>query len=37
MKIYISVDIEGTCGIVHWDETQLENNLSTYNKYQMTK
>lgn len=37
MKIYISADIEGTCGIVHWDETQLENNLSTYNKDQMTK
>ena len=37
MKIYISADIEGTCGIAHWDEAKLENNLSTYSKDQMTK
>ena len=22
-KFYISADIEGTCGIAHWDETKL--------------
>lgn len=37
MKIYISADIEGTCGIVDWNETELEYNLSTYTKEQMTK
>ncbi|WP_195250855.1 M55 family metallopeptidase [Romboutsia sp. 1001713B170207_170306_H8] len=37
MKIYISADIEGTCGIVDWNETELEHNLSTYSKQQMTQ
>ena len=22
-RIYISADIEGTCGIAHWDETEI--------------
>ena len=22
-RIFISADIEGTCGIAHWDETEL--------------
>ncbi|MBP8855546.1 MAG: M55 family metallopeptidase, partial [Oscillospiraceae bacterium] len=22
MNVYISSDIEGTCGIAHWDETE---------------
>ena len=22
-RIFISADIEGTCGICHWDETEL--------------
>lgn len=37
MKIYISADIEGTCGIVNWDETELSKADSSYFKEQMTK
>lgn len=37
MKIYISADIEGVCGIVHWDETSLNNPSSPYFKNQMSK
>ena len=22
-RVFISADIEGTCGIAHWDETEL--------------
>jgi D-amino peptidase len=37
MKVYISADIEGVTGIVHWNET--EKNLSDFNEFaqQMTK
>ena len=37
MKIYISADIEGVTGTVHWDET--EKNLPDFNEFapQMTK
>lgn len=37
MKIYISADIEGTCGIVDWEETNLNSPCATYHKLQMTK
>lgn len=37
MKIYLSADIEGTCGIVDWSETILENELSNQIRNQMTK
>jgi D-aminopeptidase len=23
MKLFVSSDIEGTCGIAHWDETEI--------------
>ena len=34
---YISADIEGTCGIVDWEETNLHDPQATYHKEQMTK
>jgi D-amino peptidase len=37
MRVYISADIEGTCGIVNWEETQLNSASGEYNKLQMTK
>lgn len=37
MKIYISADIEGVCGIVDWEETHLHSPSSSYFKEQMTK
>ncbi|WP_250675246.1 M55 family metallopeptidase [Paraclostridium ghonii] len=37
MKVYISSDIEGTCGIVNWEETNLDYPLGEYHKIQMTK
>lgn len=37
MKIYISADIEGTTGIVNWNETKLENQFSNYFRAQMTR
>ncbi|WP_042274076.1 M55 family metallopeptidase [[Clostridium] dakarense] len=37
MKIYLSADIEGTCGIVDWNETELESSVGKYHKEQMTK
>jgi D-aminopeptidase len=37
MKIYISADIEGTTGIVNWDETHLDNANSKYFREQMTR
>ena len=37
MKVYISADIEGTCGIVDWEETNLHDPQATYHKEQMTK
>ena len=36
MKVYISADIEGTCGIVDWEETNLHDPQATYHKEQMT-
>lgn len=37
MRVYISADIEGTCGIVNWEETNLNCTHSEYHKTQMTK
>lgn len=37
MKVYISADIEGTCGIVDWEETNLHSPSAPYHKEQMTK
>lgn len=37
MKVYISADIEGTCGIVDWEETDLHSPSAPYHKEQMTK
>ncbi|MEW9123023.1 MAG: M55 family metallopeptidase [Thermotaleaceae bacterium] len=37
MKFFISADIEGTTGIVHWDETNLEKSFSRYFCEQMTR
>ncbi|MDR0879385.1 MAG: M55 family metallopeptidase [Clostridioides sp.] len=37
MKIYLSADIEGTCGIVSWDETVLEKEDSKIYREQMGK
>lgn len=37
MKLFISADIEGTCGIVHWDETEYGKNGYEYYRRQMTK
>ena len=36
MNIYLSCDIEGTAGIVDWDETDLDQPLADYYKQQMT-
>ena len=35
-KIFISADIEGTCGIAHWQETNTNNEYSEYFRKQMT-
>ena len=35
-RIYISSDIEGTCGIAHWDETELGRSEHEYFRRQMT-
>ncbi|MBR6594036.1 MAG: M55 family metallopeptidase [Clostridia bacterium] len=35
-KLYISADIEGTCGIVDWQETETGNAYSDYFRRQMT-
>ncbi|MGL5346577.1 MAG: M55 family metallopeptidase [Peptostreptococcaceae bacterium] len=37
MKIYLSADIEGTCGIVDWEETDLDTTVGAYSREQMTK
>lgn len=37
MKLYISADIEGTTGIVSWDETELGSSTGKYHRDQMTK
>lgn len=36
MKVYISADIEGICGVTHWDETELEKPASRAAVEQMT-
>ena len=36
MKIYLSADMEGTAGIVHWDETTAGNPQYEYFREQMT-
>lgn len=36
-KLYISADIEGSCGIADWKETELENPQSAYFRAEMTK
>lgn len=35
-KVYISADIEGTCGIVNWEETEAGNAYSDHFRAQMT-
>lgn len=37
MKIFISADIEGTCGIVNVDETNINSEFCMYHRIQMTK
>ena len=36
-KLYLSADIEGTCGIADWKETELENPQGAYFRAQMTR
>lgn len=36
-KLYVSADIEGTCGIVHWDETTRNHPDYPYFAQQMTR
>lgn len=36
-KLYISADIEGSCGIADWKETELEDPQSAYFRAEMTK
>lgn len=36
-KVFLSADIEGTCGIVDWQETEVGNAYSDYFRNQMTK
>lgn len=35
-KVFISADIEGTCGIVNWQETEAGNSYSDHFRAQMT-
>lgn len=37
MKVFISADIEGTCGIVDVDETNINSQFCMYHRIQMTK
>lgn len=37
MKIFLSADIEGTCGIAHWDETEKAHPLYDHFAAQMTR
>lgn len=37
LKIYISVDIEGVCGICNWNETELGEQEYNYFRNEMTK
>lgn len=36
-KLFVSADIEGTCGIIHWDETQKNHPDYAYFADQMTR
>ncbi len=36
-KLYVSADIEGTCGIVHWNETEKGHGDHAYFAAQMTR
>ena len=36
-RIFLSADIEGTAGIVHWDETEYGKNGYEYFRRQMTR
>ncbi|MCX7027875.1 MAG: M55 family metallopeptidase [Spirochaetes bacterium] len=36
-KLFLSADIEGTCGIADWKETELENSQGAYFRAEMTK
>jgi D-amino peptidase len=36
MKVFISVDIEGICGVTHWDETDLDKAAFEAAREQMT-
>jgi D-amino peptidase len=36
-KLFLSADIEGTCGIADWKETELENPQGAYFRAQMTR
>ncbi|MGL5715537.1 MAG: M55 family metallopeptidase [Paraclostridium sp.] len=37
MRIFISADIEGTCGIVDWQEASINHEASMYHRVQMTE
>ncbi len=37
MKLFISADIEGTCGIAHWDETEKGRDLYSHFALQMSR
>lgn len=37
MKVFISSDIEGTCGIVSWSETEASHADSAYFRRQMSR
>ncbi|EQB87021.1 D-amino peptidase [Clostridium punense] len=37
MKVFISADIEGTAGVVNWDETEIDKEFSKYFCEQMTR
>lgn len=37
LKLFISADIEGTCGIAHWDETEKGRDLYTQFAAQMSR
>lgn len=37
MRIFISADIEGTCGIVDWQEANINHESCMYHRIQMTK
>ncbi len=37
MRVFISADIEGTCGICNWAETELRDSQGIYYREQMTR